>query len=184
MKTKIKSLLNHIRNLMIFRIRYPWIKHGSNTHCQYSTTFWSPHRSIILGDDVGIGPRCTFLCDTVIGNKVAIAGNVAFLNSDDHKYNVIGKAMWDSGRGDKYKIIVKNDVWIGYGAIILSPVRIGWGAIIAAGSVITKDVPPYNIVGGNPAKFIKLRFTEDEIIKHERQLIENGEMSETDRTLI
>lgn len=181
---KVKSLLNLARNTLIFKFRYPWIKHGSNTHCQFSTTFWSPHKHIILGNNVGIGPRCCFLCDTNIGNKVAIAGNVAFLNSDDHNYDIIGKTMWDSGRGDKYKIIVNDDVWIGHGAIILSPVRIGRGAIIAAGSVVTKDVSPYSIVGGSPAKFIKWRFTEEEIIEHERRLVKNNEMSEEERTKV
>ena len=58
----------------------------------------------------------------------------------------------------KGDIIVENDVWIGYRATILSGVNIGQGAIIAAGSVVTKDVPPYAIVGGVPAKVIKYRF--------------------------
>lgn len=184
MRFEVKYLLNEIRNLLIFKFRYPWIKHGINIHCQYSTIFWSPHKHIILGNNVGIGPGCIFLCDTEIGNKVAIAANVAFVNSDDHNYNIIGKTMWDSGRGDKYKIIVEDDVWIGHGAIILSPARIGRGVIIAAGSVVTKDVPPYNIVGGSPAKFIKYRFTKEEIVEHERRLIESKEMSEKDRTII
>lgn len=56
---------------------------------------------------------------------------------------------------------IGNDVWIGYGACILRGVTIGNGAIIAAGSVVTKDVPPYAIVGGVPAKIIRFRFTED-----------------------
>ena len=184
MGNKIRNLLNIIRNFLIFTILYPWVKHGKNTHCQFSTTFWSPLKDIILGDNVGIGPRCTFLCDTLIGNKVAIAGNVAFLNSDDHNYSILGKAMWDSGRGDKYKILINDDVWIGYGAIILSPSKVGRGAIVAAGSVVTKDVPPYSIVGGSPSRLIKWRFTRDQIIKHERLLIESKEMSETDRTEI
>lgn len=174
MVSEIKYVLNAIRNLLVFKIIYPWVKHGINTHCQFSTTFWSPRRSITLGDNVGIGPRCYFLCDTNIGNKVAIAGNVAFLNSDDHNYNVIGKAMWDSGRGDKYIIIIEDDVWIGYGAILLSPLTIGKGSIIAAGSIVVKDVPPYAIVGGNPARILKMRFTEEEIIEHERRLIGNN----------
>lgn len=172
-----------MRNFLIFKVRYPWIKKGSNIHCQFSTTFWSPHKCIILGNNVGIGPRCVFLCDTIIGNKVAIAGNVAFLNSDDHNFNIVGKTIWDSGRGDKHAIIIEDDVWIGYGVIILSPVRIGRGSIIAAGSTVIKDVPPYNIVGGCPAKFIKYRFTEKEIIEHEQLLIKNKEMSEEDRTV-
>lgn len=184
MRTKIKGFLNHIRNLLLFRIRFRWVKHGKNTHCQYSTTFWSPRKNIILGDNVGIGPRCLFLSDTIIGNKVAIAADVAFLNSDDHNYDVIGKTMWDSGRGDKYNITIADDVWIGHGAIILSPAKIGRGAIVAAGSVVTKDVAPYSIVGGSPARFIKWRFAKEEIIEHERILIENGEMSEASRTII
>lgn len=169
----MKNILNSIRNFILFKIRYPWIKTGENIHCQYSTFFFSPHRDIIIGDNVGIGPGCYFVCDTRIGNKVMIAASVAFLNSDDHIHNVVGKTIWDSGRGDKYKIIVEDDVWIGHGAIILSPVRISHGSIVAAGAVVTKDIPPYAIVGGNPAHVIKWRFTEDEIIKHEQILGKN-----------
>jgi acetyltransferase-like isoleucine patch superfamily enzyme len=163
-------ILNRIRNFILFKIRYRWIEHGDNIHCQYSTTFWSPHNHIILGDCVGIGKRCTFLCDVEIGSKVAVADNVAFLNSDDHQYNIIGKSIWDSERGDKYKIIIEDDVWIGHGSIILSPVIIKKGSIIGAGSIVTKDVSPYSIVGGNPAKVIKQRFTEDQIVQHEKLL--------------
>ena len=64
-------------------------------------------------------------------------------------------------------VIIEDDVWVGYGAIILSGVKIGKGIIIAAGSVVTKDIEPYSIVGGNPANFIKYRFTKDEIKQHE-----------------
>ena len=64
-------------------------------------------------------------------------------------------------RGD---IIIKNDVWIGINCIILDGITIGNGAVVAAGSVVTKDVAPYSIVGGNPAKLIKYRFS-PELIK-------------------
>ena len=59
--------------------------------------------------------------------------------------------------------IICNDVWIGAGAMILNGVTVGDGAIVAAGAVVTKNVPPYSVVGGNPAKVIKYRFTDEEI---------------------
>ena len=66
-------------------------------------------------------------------------------------------------KAKKYFIEIGNDVWIGYGVILKSGIHIGDGAIIAAGAVVTKDVPPYSIVGGVPAKVIKYRFNEEEI---------------------
>ncbi len=63
----------------------------------------------------------------------------------------------------KGDIIVDDDVWIGYGATILSGVHIGQGAVVAAGAVVSKDVPPYAIVGGVPAKVIKYRFNQEMI---------------------
>jgi acetyltransferase-like isoleucine patch superfamily enzyme len=73
-----------------------------------------------------------------------------------------------NGELSKYKVskpvTVGNDVWIGHAVIILGGVSIGDGAIIGAGSVVTKDVEPYSIVGGNPAKLIRKRF-DDNIIK-------------------
>ena len=58
---------------------------------------------------------------------------------------------------------IENDVWIGAFSIIFSGIRLGNGAVVAAGSVVTKDVDPYTIVGGNPARFIKKRFTSKQI---------------------
>ena len=71
------------------------------------------------------------------------------------------KSAWDN-KGD---IVIGNDVWIGYEAVILSGVHIGDGAIVATRAVVTKDVPPYTIVGGIPAKAIKKRFDDATIAK-------------------
>ena len=62
-------------------------------------------------------------------------------------------------------IIIENDVWVGARSTIMSGVKISNGAVVAAGSVVTKDVPPYTIVGGNPARIIKYRFDESQIEK-------------------
>ena len=73
-------------------------------------------------------------------------------------------------KGKGLKIVIENDVWIGYGSIIVSGVRIGHGAIVAAGSVVLKEVEPYSIVAGNPAREISKRFTDDQIREHEKVL--------------
>lgn len=64
---------------------------------------------------------------------------------------------------ERHHVVIGNDVWIGYGAILLGGIKIGNGAIIAAGALVNKDVEPYAIVGGVPAKLIRRRFTEEQI---------------------
>ncbi|MEQ4518744.1 DapH/DapD/GlmU-related protein [Pseudarthrobacter sp. B907] len=64
------------------------------------------------------------------------------------------------------KVVIGNDVWIGFGAIVLSGVTIGDGAVIAAGAVVSKDVEPFSIVGGNPARPISGRFAAEDRERH------------------
>ena len=103
-----------------------------------------------------------------IGNYCSIASDVMFILDADHaldrvssfpfKVKCIRTEQFEAtSKGD---IIVDDDVWIGYGATILSGVHIGQGAVIAAGSVVSKDVQPYAIVGGVSAKLIKYRFSQ------------------------
>jgi acetyltransferase-like isoleucine patch superfamily enzyme len=166
----LTTALNGIRNFLMFKVRYPWVKMGTGIHCQWTTLFLAPHRHVVLGNQVGIGGRCLIQADLEIGNKVMIASNIAFLNRDEHIYNIIGRAMWDSGKSQSSKIIIEDDVWVGHGAILLAPLRVGRGAIVAAGSIVVKDVPPYAIVGGNPARILKMRFNPEQIEAHDRML--------------
>jgi len=135
-----------------------------------SVWFYSPHRKVTLGDYVQFGTGCSIQCDTTIGSKVLIARNVAFVGRDDHRVDMVGRAIWDSGRGDQYHTTVEDDVWIGYGSIIVGGATIGRGAVVAAGSVVTRDVPRYAIVAGVPARVIRMRFTPDQIQRHEEVL--------------
>lgn len=107
----------------------------------------------------------------IIGNFVSIATDVKFILGGNHNYNTLSTYPYRTkilGEKDeawsKGPIIIDDDVWIGMNVTILSGVKIGKGAVIATGSVVTKDVAPYSIVGGNPAKIIKYRFSE-ELIK-------------------
>ena len=105
-----------------------------------------------------------------IGSFVSIAQQVSFLLDVEHhtnhmstfpwKVKMLGESIPETfSKGD---IVIDDDVWIGYGATIMSGVHISQGAVIAAGAVVVKDVPAYAIVGGVPAKVIKYRF--DEIV--------------------
>ena len=163
-------LLNRIRNLLYFGVRHRWVKHGRNVHVQWSTLMWSPHKQIVIGDDVGIGPGCIFLADIEIGNKVLIAANVALVGSDDHQMNIVGTSMWDSPRGDTKNIVIEDDVWIGHGAIVIAGARVGRGSVIGAGSVVVGTVEPYSIMIPSKARCLRKRFTPDQIRDHESAL--------------
>ena len=78
--------------------------------------------------------------------------------------------MISSGRAHWKKTRICDDVWIGHGAIVLNGLTINRGAVVAAGSVVTKDVPPYAIVAGNPAKVLSYRLAADEQSKHDARL--------------
>jgi virginiamycin A acetyltransferase len=118
-----------------------------------------------------------FTGDTLkIGKFCMIASDVTFImNGANHltegvssyPFAVFGGDWTNAMDGKVYPnrgdIIVGNDVWLGYKSVVMSGVKIGDGAIIGAYSVVTKDVPPYAIVGGNPAKIIRKRFSDSEI---------------------
>lgn len=162
MMTAIRWIANSIRSFWMLRIKYPWIKHSGFSRIPANTEIWSPHKDVTIGDKVQFGPHCKIQCDIEFGNSILIASNVVFVGKDDHITNIPTKTIWNSGRGDSFKTHVGNDVWIGHGAIIIAGVTIGDGAIVAAGSVVTKNVEPCVVVGGNPAKFIRNRFTTEE----------------------
>lgn len=110
-----------------------------------------------------------------IGNFCSIAPDCVFVLGGEHYYKNLSTYPFKVKNGllnnesiCKGTIVVDDDVWIGFGVTILSGIHIGQGAIIAAGAVVTKDVPAYAIVGGIPAKIIKYRFENnliEELIK-------------------
>ncbi len=164
----LRSIANGLRTFYLFSVRYPWVKRtGTMQRIKTSTEIWSPHRDITLGHRVQLGNGCALLCDIEIGHSVVCANGVRFIGKDDHITSIPGRAIWDSGRGDSVKTHVGNDVWIGENVVVVGGVTIGDGAVVAAGSVVTRDVPACTIVGGNPARVIKTRFaTEQETQQH------------------
>ena len=112
--------------------------------------------ALSIGDRSGIGRDCLVASDTQIGQDVMMAPEVIIF-SQNHKFDSREISMNKQGVTDSRPVIIENDVWIGQRAMLMAGVRIGQGSIIAAGAVVTKDVLPYSIVGGNPAKIIRMR---------------------------
>lgn len=132
-----------------------------------------PH-NMSIGRGSYFGAECTFIArdggKIEIGNYCSIANGVTIINANHnyksvstYPFSVLHSKVKKSKDRKVCNVLIGNDVWIGKGAIILKGVTISDGAIVGAGSVVTKSVPPYAIVAGNPAKIRKFRFTEDEI---------------------
>ena len=124
--------------------------------------------NVYIGNDVTIGNNCNFMTTRAkiyIGDHVMFGPGVRIVTGN-HVIDVPGKYMTEFSDADKRKdddqdVIFKGDNWIGCNAVILKGVTVGYGAVIAAGAVVVKDVEDYSVVGGNPAKMIKKRFTDD-----------------------
>ena len=109
-----------------------------------------------IGDNSGIGVNCRALGPLIIGKNVMMGPEVVIISSI-HKFSDIAEPMIWQGNEKPETVIIEDDVWIGTRFIILPGRRIGKGAIIAAGAVVTRDVNPLTIVGGNPARIIHRR---------------------------
>ena len=90
-----------------------------------------------------------------MGNDVLVAPNVV-MRASDHVFDDVTKPIAEQGHTGR-EIIVEDDVWLSSNVTVVGGVRIGKGAVVAAGAVVTKDVAPYTVVGGVPARFIKNR---------------------------
>lgn len=111
---------------------------------------------IKLGEGSGIGAGCSIPTGVSIGDNVMMGIDILMF-TNEHRHDDINVPMGKQGRTEVEPIVIGDDVWIGSRSLIMKGVTIGHGAIIAAGSVVTKDVPPYEIWGGNPARFLKSR---------------------------
>lgn len=155
------------------------VKVGKNFHVGPGSVIWAP-RSLDIGDDVYIGKNATIEIDGKIGDGVLIANTVGVVGRTDHDMREMGVTVRNSRWVGNYvedlsvQTVIGSDVWIGYGAIILSGVTVGDSAIVAAGSVVTTDVAPNSIVAGCPANAVGARFAPDDYKQHWAELHKKG----------
>jgi acetyltransferase-like isoleucine patch superfamily enzyme len=133
--------------------------------------------NLSIGEGTSIPKGSTFYCTKaplIIGRKV-IFGPKPTIITGDHRIDIIGKYIIDVTDTEKLPendlpVVIEDDVWCGANVTILKGVTIGRGSVIAAGAVVTKSFPPYSIIGGVPARLIKMRFTPEQIEEHEKLL--------------
>lgn len=138
--------------------RYKLAKHftsemGKNVTLEKGASFG---RRLYIGDNSGVGINALLDGEVHIGNNVMMGPEV-IVYTQNHKFDDLSIPMNQQGFQEEKKVEIGNDVWIGARVIILPGVKIGDGVVIGAGSVVTKDVPDYAVVGGNPAKLLKMR---------------------------
>ena len=114
-----------------------------------------------IGDNSGIGIRCEIYGPVKIGRDVMMGPDVVCYTSG-HRFDRTDITMIEQGSSEPEPISIGNDVWIGRRVMIMPGVNIGDGCVIGAGAVVTKDIPPYSVVGGVPAKIIKSRLKNDD----------------------
>lgn len=151
---------------------------GEQVSIGIGSKIWAP-QLLVIGSDVYIGRYCTIMVDGRIGCGTMIANNVGIVGRKDHDVSTVGVpvryAPWigdDDATRARLSLTtdIGEDVWVGFGAIILSGVSVGRGAVVAAGAVVRNDVEPYAIVAGNPARAVARRFAEADIDVHEKRL--------------
>lgn len=172
-------LLYLLRNYTFIYNSYRWIsmfikrrRYGlKNVH----KTFFMSGKSLVSKDFRAA--EYSFIADGCrIGPKVSIGPYVMFgphvtITGGDHRYDIPGAPMIFSGRPELRETIIEADVWVGFGSVIMAGVHISRGSIIAANSVVTKNIPPYEIYGGVPAKKIRDRFpSKEDVAVHEEML--------------
>ncbi len=124
--------------------------------------YFTPGLSI--GDYSSIGPRSEIFGVVTIGNDVMMGPDVV-IQTNNHKHDRTDIPMRLQGFEEPREVVIGDDVWIGQRVIILPGVTVGKGCIIAAGAVVTKDVPEYSVVAGVPARVVKSRLSEGTVTK-------------------
>ena len=171
-----KSVYKKLRMAYLLAVKYKITQAGKGFYMGKNNLIHC--KKLLIGNSVYIGNNCHLSIDDLkIGDYTMFASRVSIVGGD-HRFDVVGTPIRDTGRAERKGVIIGKDCWLGHGVTVLDGVEIGEGAIIAACSVVTKSAEPYGVYAGVPAKKIKNRFDNDSDIKLHSKSI-NGIYSNT-----
>ena len=143
------------KNIRYFLVKRIFKECGKNVNVERHAYFQNGF-NIEIGDNSGIGVNAHLPNNIIIGDNVLMGPDVIVIPSS-HRYQKKDKLIREQGYEDPGVVIIEDDVWVGARVLIIGNIRIQKGAVLGAGSVVTKDVEPYAVVAGVPAKIIKFR---------------------------
>jgi len=162
----VSNVIRKMRDLFLVKFRYRRFAIGEGFHAGLRVRIWGRDK-VEIGRNFYIGRDSFIETDVMIGDNVMFGNRVAVVGRYDHHYQLPGVPirLAPQMRDKDYKwkgigliTTIENDVWVGYGSTVMGGVTIGEGSIIGAGSLVTKDVEPYSIYAGVPARKIRDRF--------------------------
>jgi len=172
---QLLKTIKQFRDFLLRKVVYRKYSIGPGFHAGIRVRIWG-RQKVVIGRNFYIGRDSFIETDVVIGDNVILGNRVALIGRYDHHYQQVGTPIrlamqirdktynW---KGLDYITTIENDVWIGYGTTVMGGVRIGEGSIIGACSLVTKDVEPYSIYAGVPARKVRNRFdTDDDLHMH------------------
>ena len=174
---KSENILEYVKDKFYgYFIKKSMGKCGKNVKIMPSTSIFKGIENFHFSNNVRIS-RYAVIYSTdakvFIGEKVGIAPYLKIITGN-HRFDKVGHFVFDGDYEkrpeDDKDVIIEGDSWFGINVTILAGVTIGRGTMIAAGAVVIKSCPPYSIIGGNPARVLKFRFTVNEILEHEKVL--------------
>jgi chloramphenicol O-acetyltransferase type B len=162
----IGNVIRQARDLLLVKVLFRKCTIGKGFHAGLRVRIWGRDK-VVIGRNFYIGRDSFIETDVIIGDNVMFGNRVALVGRYDHHYQLPGVPirLAPQIRDADYKwkgiglvTTIENDVWVGYGSTVMGGVTIGEGSIIGAGSLVTKDVEPYSIYAGVPARKIRDRF--------------------------
>lgn len=187
--SRLLATLRRLQTRLAVVGKSSYLTYGRDLHVGKGARLWAP-KCLDIGDCVYIGKQVHIEANCRIGSYCLLANRVAIVGRHDHDFSAVGLPMrfapWVGGNRfpNEYadeEAVIEDDVWLGYGTVVLTGVTVGRGSVVAVGSVVTRDIPPYSIAAGVPAKVIGHRFQDAHTIALHEAAIRDGRFRLSER---